>query len=229
MQQTRLTAVFAPRDERRQVSGGYIGGVTPVPIPNTEVKPSRADGTARATAWESRSLPDAFMKPPRRLFWHLGASLLRAWLAPEPALSREALPRLDMPGDELIPLIEEYCYEDCAALKRKSHLVRGHLADRKPADCPPPEVGGGSARDPAAVRVRLSGTAAVQVALPRHGAGGVLSGFLNSSTRSPRRGLRVDRALRAGLELAGRLAADRELRLSSEGWRRCWAASRGCR
>src|SRR5207253_6397707 len=30
-----------------QVSGGYIGGVLPVPIPNTEVKPSRADGTAR--------------------------------------------------------------------------------------------------------------------------------------------------------------------------------------
>jgi hypothetical protein len=43
---------------RKRVSGGYIGGVTPVPIPNTEVKPSRADGTPRETAWESRSLPD---------------------------------------------------------------------------------------------------------------------------------------------------------------------------
>ena len=31
----------------QQFSGGYIGGVLPVPIPNTEVKPSRADGTAR--------------------------------------------------------------------------------------------------------------------------------------------------------------------------------------
>src|SRR5438045_4388886 len=30
-----------------KVSGGYIGGGPPVPIPNTEVKPSRADGTAR--------------------------------------------------------------------------------------------------------------------------------------------------------------------------------------
>ena len=40
-----------------QVSGGYIGGVTPVPIPNTEVKPSRADGTAWLAMWESRSLP----------------------------------------------------------------------------------------------------------------------------------------------------------------------------
>ena len=33
------------------------GAVTPVPIPNTEVKPSRAHGTARGTLWESRSLP----------------------------------------------------------------------------------------------------------------------------------------------------------------------------
>ena len=29
------------------VSGGNAGGVTPDPIPNSEVKPSRADGTAR--------------------------------------------------------------------------------------------------------------------------------------------------------------------------------------
>ena len=41
-------------------SGGYIGGVTPVPIPNTEVKPSRADGTPRETARESRSPPGFF-------------------------------------------------------------------------------------------------------------------------------------------------------------------------
>lgn len=30
--------------------------VTPVPIPNTMVKLQRADGTARATVWESRLL-----------------------------------------------------------------------------------------------------------------------------------------------------------------------------
>ena len=40
-----------------RVPGGVAGGATPVPIPNTEVKPSWADGTALATAWESRSLP----------------------------------------------------------------------------------------------------------------------------------------------------------------------------
>jgi hypothetical protein len=39
------------------VPGGDAGGATPVPIPNTAVKPSRADGTALVTAWESRSPP----------------------------------------------------------------------------------------------------------------------------------------------------------------------------
>ena len=37
--------------------GGHRSRVTPVPIPNTEVKPATADGTARAGGWESRSLP----------------------------------------------------------------------------------------------------------------------------------------------------------------------------
>ena len=31
--------------------------VTPVPIPNTKVKPKKADGTAWVTVWESRLLP----------------------------------------------------------------------------------------------------------------------------------------------------------------------------
>jgi hypothetical protein len=37
--------------------GDHTAGVTPVPIPNTEVKPRRADCTARETVWESRSSP----------------------------------------------------------------------------------------------------------------------------------------------------------------------------
>src|SRR5436309_11175592 len=40
-----------------RLPGGDAGGATPVPIPNTVVKPSRADGTALVTVWESRSLP----------------------------------------------------------------------------------------------------------------------------------------------------------------------------
>ncbi len=37
--------------------GGYRERETPVPIPNTEVKPLIADGTAWVTVWESRTLP----------------------------------------------------------------------------------------------------------------------------------------------------------------------------
>ncbi len=40
-----------------RVLGDHGEGVTPVPIPNTEVKPFSADGTAWATVWESRTLP----------------------------------------------------------------------------------------------------------------------------------------------------------------------------
>lgn len=40
------------------ISGGFSDGVTPVLIPNTEVKPIRADGTWTAGSRESRSLPD---------------------------------------------------------------------------------------------------------------------------------------------------------------------------
>src|SRR6266550_8797087 len=44
-------------------AGGHRSRVTPVPIPNTEVKPATADGTARETAWESRSLPAVISGP----------------------------------------------------------------------------------------------------------------------------------------------------------------------
>ena len=37
--------------------GGNGGGATPVPIPNTQVKSSSADGTGVETPWESKSLP----------------------------------------------------------------------------------------------------------------------------------------------------------------------------
>ena len=45
--------------------GGTAERVTPVPIPNTEVKPLWADGTAWVAMWESRSPPGIFiMKKP---------------------------------------------------------------------------------------------------------------------------------------------------------------------
>jgi hypothetical protein len=40
-----------------QLVGDLTAGAPPVPIPNTEVKPRRADCTARESVWESRSLP----------------------------------------------------------------------------------------------------------------------------------------------------------------------------
>ena len=45
------------------ILGGDGDRVTPVPIPNTEVKPICADGTAWATGWESRTLPGFKLNP----------------------------------------------------------------------------------------------------------------------------------------------------------------------
>ena len=42
---------------RPNISGGYIEEAIPDPISNSEVKLFGADGTARATLWESRTLP----------------------------------------------------------------------------------------------------------------------------------------------------------------------------
>ncbi len=39
------------------ILGGNSGGVTPVPIPNTEVKTVYGDGTALARVWESSKPP----------------------------------------------------------------------------------------------------------------------------------------------------------------------------
>src|SRR5258706_12167292 len=43
-------------------SGDCSGGETPVPIPNTAVKPPSANGTARASVWESRSSPGIYFR-----------------------------------------------------------------------------------------------------------------------------------------------------------------------
>jgi hypothetical protein len=44
--------------------GGYRDRVTPVPIPNTEVKPASADGTWVDSPWESRTPPDFSREDP---------------------------------------------------------------------------------------------------------------------------------------------------------------------
>ena len=47
-----------PLYSAHEVSGGHGGRVTPVPIPNTEVKPASADGTWGASPRESRTPPE---------------------------------------------------------------------------------------------------------------------------------------------------------------------------
>ena len=60
----RTTALgFFPGPYTRQFSGGVFAKVPPDPIPNSEVKLRGADGTARATWWESRKLPGIPMDP----------------------------------------------------------------------------------------------------------------------------------------------------------------------
>ena len=55
----RIVSVPVRRQAGTQpVFGGYGGGVTPVPILNTAVKPACADGTWDECPWESRSPPD---------------------------------------------------------------------------------------------------------------------------------------------------------------------------
>ncbi len=61
MQASLIMSLFDSLSSHPRVdkfSGGFVERVTPVPIPNTEVKPLRADGTAWETAWESRKPPD---------------------------------------------------------------------------------------------------------------------------------------------------------------------------
>src|SRR3954451_20158037 len=62
--------------------GGYSGRETPGYIPNPEVKPSSADGTAPGTVWESRTPPDNLCPteeatPPGWLFLFRGSSMTR--------------------------------------------------------------------------------------------------------------------------------------------------------
>ncbi len=52
-----------PDSNRKNFSGSDSAGETPVPIPNTAVKPCSADGTASLRGWESRTPPGVYWKP----------------------------------------------------------------------------------------------------------------------------------------------------------------------
>ena len=53
------------------ISGGYSVGVPPLPIPNREVKPVRADGTAYSGRVGRRHFSERFFKILRNLFFCL--------------------------------------------------------------------------------------------------------------------------------------------------------------
>ncbi len=77
----------------RQSYGGHSERETPGPIPNPEVKPFSADGTATARSWESRTPPDILCSSPASseaglLAFHPQHPRLRAPLVvPAPGLS----------------------------------------------------------------------------------------------------------------------------------------------
>ena len=48
------------KTQNTRIPRAHSGVEPPVPIPNTEVKRASADGTGRATAWESRSVRGIF-------------------------------------------------------------------------------------------------------------------------------------------------------------------------
>ena len=64
---TAIRTRYGVLKEHSERFGGNGGGVPPVPIPNTEVKPASADGTWGATPWESRSLPRGLFLFPQKL------------------------------------------------------------------------------------------------------------------------------------------------------------------
>jgi hypothetical protein len=61
--------------------GGHRGRVPPVPIPNTEVKPATADGTACVGVWESRSLPGLILNAPVLMNVEAGAFVFLSGLS----------------------------------------------------------------------------------------------------------------------------------------------------
>ena len=52
------------------ISGGYSVGVPPLPIPNREVKPVRADGTASSGRVGRRHFSERFFKVLKDLFFY---------------------------------------------------------------------------------------------------------------------------------------------------------------
>ena len=71
-----VVVIFRSKQGASKLLGGHRRGATPVPIPNTEVKPSTGDGTNGAVRWESSKLPGLFINPA------FGSNQVRGFLFP---------------------------------------------------------------------------------------------------------------------------------------------------
>ena len=93
----RLASLLVTRNPQRATRNGIKlpVGVTPVPIPNTVVKPSCADDTAGVTLWESGSLPGVIKRKPLQGKLWRGFLLIQPFGPPaHPAGSRPDHPPL---------------------------------------------------------------------------------------------------------------------------------------
>ena len=73
-----VLALLVPRPSN-PIYGGYCGGVPPLPIPNREVKPACADGTAMRCGRVGGRLFSSCRVPARIVL--AGTLFLLAWLA----------------------------------------------------------------------------------------------------------------------------------------------------
>src|SRR5580704_13030722 len=134
-----------------QSCGGNSEGETPGPIPNPEVKPFSADGTARGTAWESRTPPDIHEEGRSRqgraaLFVCLGTVVADAggWLA---WLRNAERPRAEGQPGALVPAAAVLPRRPLALLPEHRRPRGGARVRPGPAA---PQATAGAARLPAA-------------------------------------------------------------------------------
>src|SRR6185503_5750140 len=96
----RQSPIADHKSSMSKFPGGHRGRVTPVPIPNTEVKPATADGTACAGVWESRSLPGLFSERLHGIPWEAASSVEAAFFLYAPRDRVIGLTRLHGAGAE---------------------------------------------------------------------------------------------------------------------------------
>lgn len=133
---------------RSHFAGGHRSRVTPVPIPNTEVKPTTADGTAWETVWESKSLPALLPRSP--IMKMVGLFVVR-----QPRQRRHIAPLVSRAARGSLPHrlaiarrgVELLCFWNPGSVHQGS-IKMGHLIGRVADDVPAFDPMNGSAQTP---------------------------------------------------------------------------------